>query len=105
MNYDKILEMIYVLRSRIKNDSRYFVNGNRPAVCSDETLQLIAKYAPTTIEELKNIKGIGETFIEKYGTLFVDEIRRYTDKGKIQIDPKQLELLNKLENRLVDINK
>ena len=72
MNYDKILEMIYILRSRIKNDSRYFVNGNRPAVCSDETLQLIAKYAPTTIEELKNIKGIGETFIEKYGTLFVD---------------------------------
>ena len=105
MNYDKILEMIYILRNRIKNDSRYFVNGNRPAVCSDETLQLIAKYAPTSIEELKNIKGIGETFIEKYGTLFVDEIKRYTDKGKIQIDPKQLELLNKLENRLVDINK
>ena len=105
MKNDKVLEMVYILRNRIKNDSRYLINGNRPAVCSDETLQLIAKYTPTSIEELKNIKGIGETFIEKYGVLFVDEIRRYTDRGKIQIDPKQLELLNKLENRLVDINK
>lgn len=105
MDSEKILELIYKLRNKIKNDSKYFINGNRPAVCSDDTLCLIAKYAPTTIEELKNIKGIGDTFIEKYGTLFVNEIKRYTNMGKIQINHKQLELLNKLENRLVDINK
>lgn len=105
MDEKKILDLIYRLRNRIKNDSRYYINGNRPAVCSDDTLCLIAKYAPTSMEELKNIKGVGDTFIEKYGSLFVNEIKKYTDTGKVNLDPKQLELLNKLENRLVDINK
>ena len=43
MDEKKILDLIYRLRNRIKNDSRYYINGNRPAVCSDDTICLIAK--------------------------------------------------------------
>ena len=71
MEYKEMYNILDKLRFKIKNDSMYFINGNRPTVCPDETLHLIAKYAPNSIEELKNIKGIGDTFVEKYGSLFI----------------------------------
>lgn len=93
------------LRAQIKDNERFYINGNRPAVCSDESLELIAKYMPTSIEELKNIKGIGDTFVEKYGTYFINEIIDFRKEKKIKINDKQIDLLNRLENRLVHINK
>lgn len=105
MNNKDLSRILYVLRENIKNDYRFFINGNRPSVCSEETLDLISKYAPTSIDELKNIKGIGETFIEKYGSIFINKIIECTDKSKVDLTPEQLKLLNQLENRLVEINK
>ena len=43
-------------------------------VCSDKVLRLMAANLPKTEESLIEIKGIGNTFIEKYGEQFLSRI-------------------------------
>lgn len=44
------------------------------AVCTDKVLRLLAVTLPDTEESMLEIKGIGNTFIEKYGEQFLSRI-------------------------------
>lgn len=73
---------------------------------TDEQLESIATLMPRTLEELKVIRGIGESFIDQLGDRILAIIRQHlNEKETLKANPKELEILNKLSNKLVNINK
>lgn len=53
------------------------------AVFQEPSLQEMASSYPTSIEELKNISGVGEGKAKKFGEPFVELIERYVDENDI----------------------
>lgn len=51
----------------------------------DSTLLDMARLYPVDAEALLNIKGVGQNKLQKYGDLFLAEIRKYVDENKINI--------------------
>ena len=53
---------------------------NKPAfiICTDKVLREVAKQEPGDVDSLLSIKGIGNHFIEKYSSLFLNEIELNT---------------------------
>jgi ATP-dependent DNA helicase RecQ len=53
---------------------------NKPAfiICTDKVLREVAKKEPGDVDSLLSIKGIGNHFIEKYSSLFLNEIELNT---------------------------
>jgi ATP-dependent DNA helicase RecQ len=53
---------------------------NKPAfiICTDKVLRDVAKQEPSDVDSLLSIKGIGNHFIEKYSSLFLNEIELNT---------------------------
>ena len=100
---------LYNLLNKLKDLLQHYfydhANGRKPAICSDESLRLLAKYKPTTLEDMANISGIGDGFIENYGKYFLREIKRFKSVDGIEISDNEKIILSKLENRLVHINK
>lgn len=54
----------------------------RPAfwIMSDKTLHELTRQAPTTIEALSNVKGLGAQKTEQYADLFTTTIRQYLEE-------------------------
>lgn len=44
------------------------------SVCDNETLVFLVHYKPRTIDELKAVKTINKSFIDRYGQIFIHEI-------------------------------
>ena len=82
-----------------------YTNGRKPSICSDDALRLLVKYKPTSLEDMSNISGIGDNFIENYGNYFLTEIKKITSVDAVEINENEKTILSKLENRLVNINK
>lgn len=76
----------------------------RPSVCSNETLRLIERYKPHTLEELKKIYGVGEAFINNYGNDFLSVIEEFDFEEKNEMENREIKVMEKLKNRLVCIN-
>ena len=55
-------------------------------VFQDTMLESMCKLYPTSIEELSNINGVSTGKAEKYGTLFISEIKSYVEEKNIQKD-------------------
>ena len=51
-------------------------------ICSDRTLQEMAKLRPTNLGILNRISGATNEFIKTYGKIFVDEISMYEDRNR-----------------------
>lgn len=51
-------------------------------VFADSTLREMAKFNPTTPQELLAIKGVGESKLEKYGASFLNTIQKYLEGSK-----------------------
>ena len=100
---------LYTILCNLKNQLQYHfydsVNGRKPTICSEESLQLLVKYKPTTLHDMANISGIGNNFIENYGQYFLDEIIKFTSVDEVEISDNEKIILSKLENRLVNINR
>jgi len=60
------------------------------SICRDRVLFELSESKPTTKEELKVIHGIGNTFIDKFGELFLDIINNHTTDTQ-----KERKLINK----------
>lgn len=75
-------------------------------IVSDESLESICSLIPRTIEEFKVIRGIGDAFIENYASRFLMVIHEHliNEKSQMSASQKELEILNKLSNKLVNIN-
>ncbi|MFN3951968.1 MAG: DNA helicase RecQ [Thermaurantimonas sp.] len=54
------------------------------AVFQESTLNEMALHYPTTLEELKNIPGVGEGKAKKFGQPFVDLIAKYVKENNIE---------------------
>lgn len=78
-----------------------------PTVCTDEALKQIAKLKPRKKEEFLSIKGLGKTFVEKYGDEFVEVIdkHRVEEVEVVEMTPKTKETLEKLEKKLINISR
>ncbi len=75
-----------LLRDIRKNIS---IEENLPPyiIFSDQTLRDMSKFCPTNSDELLRIKGVGENKLQKYGELFLEEIRAYMEEKGINPDP------------------
>lgn len=81
--------------------------GREPRICSDESVLEMAERIPTNNDDLRMIRGIGVTFIEKYGDSFLDITRRYaraTANG-IGISERSSGVLRELEKKLINISR
>ena len=53
-------------------------------IFQDPSLEAMATTYPITIEELKNVPGVGEGKAKRYGQEFVDLIRRHVEENEIE---------------------
>lgn len=63
--------------------------GGVPAyvIFTDKTLKEMSMYLPENREELLQISGVGETKFERYGSTFLEEIKRYKKAQEIEGKP------------------
>lgn len=95
---------LYELRESIKQAD---TSGRMPLVCNDKALQEIARLKPKHKEDLLCISGLGKTFVDKYGDIFMEvltDLHDSTIKNNV-LTPSVKETLKNLENRLININK
>jgi ATP-dependent DNA helicase RecQ len=72
-----LFERLRVLRKKLADEE-----GVPPFVIfSDVSLTQMASNLPATSEELHRIHGVGDYKLERYGTHFLDEIRRFLDSS------------------------
>ncbi len=105
MTFEELYSRLKSVRQQLKN--KFYANGRTPTICTDDALYELAKQAPRHKEDLCNIKGLGDTFTEKYGDYFMLVLNKYHDSN---ISTKALNseiknTLKNLENRLVNISK
>lgn len=51
-------------------------------ICQDTPLREMAKFKPKSESGLLSIRGIGEAFVQKYGSLFLSAIKRFHNRMK-----------------------
>ena len=71
--HPQLLDALKALRKRLADEQ------NVPAfvVFSDATLVELAAYIPLSMEEILHVSGFGEVKAERYGEVFLAELRRY----------------------------
>ncbi|WP_198944910.1 RecQ family ATP-dependent DNA helicase, partial [Bacillus altitudinis] len=75
---DALFEQLRMVRMKLAREQ-----GVPPfVVFSDQTLKEMSAVEPKTEEELLNIKGVGAQKREKYGDVFLEEIRLFIEKEK-----------------------
>jgi ATP-dependent DNA helicase RecQ len=77
---EQLFEMLKTLRKTVAKQK------NLPpfVIFQDPSLEEMATNYPITIEELKNITGVGSGKATKYGKPFVDMIKKYVDDNEIE---------------------
>ena len=104
-NYDyNLYNLLKKCKEKLQVTNYDKLNERKPNICSDESLQLLARYQPKTLEDMTSISGIGDGFINKYGNDFLQVIKEYSNNLEVPISDKEMIILSKLENRLVSIN-
>ena len=58
-------------------------------IFSDRTLTEMSAYYPQSSEGLLNISGVGQVKLEKYGAVFLEVIKAYCEKHKLQESPRK----------------
>ncbi|ERJ11645.1 AAA domain-containing protein [Haloplasma contractile] len=95
------------LREQIKNKSvkNKFMRTS-VTVCSDDTIKSIVDLMPKNVNEFKKIQAIDHAFIKKYAKRFLTEINHHikTKYSYSRSNQKENEILQKLSNKLVNIN-
>ncbi|GLC30432.1 DNA helicase RecQ [Clostridium omnivorum] len=55
-------------------------------IFADSTLKELSQYMPSSLEDMLNIKGIGEAKLAKYGEVFLEAVNKYKERKSIVID-------------------
>lgn len=107
MNHDdyQLYNKLCILRNNLQEQFYDYSNNRKPTICTEDALRLLVKYKPTTLEDMSNISGIGDNFIDNYGQFFLKEITDFASVDSIEINDDEKNILSKLENRLVNINR
>ncbi|XP_031497225.1 uncharacterized protein LOC116262218 isoform X2 [Nymphaea colorata] len=78
----KLCQMLLDLRTVLARN-----NGTAPyAICSDQTIQRLAKVRPSTKARLANIEGINQNFIMMYGDHIVQNINQMSQELNLLLD-------------------
>jgi len=77
---EQLFEMLKTLRKNVAKQK------NLPpfVVFQDPSLEEMATNYPITIDELKNITGVGTGKANKYGKPFIELIKKYVDENEIE---------------------
>lgn len=105
MTFEELYRKLKNVREQLKD--KFYANGRTPTICTDEALYELAKQAPRHKEDLRNINGLGETFVNKYGDYFMIVLNKYhsSNISTTKLDETVKATLKKLENRLINISK
>ena len=101
----ELYNKLSILKNNLQEQFYDYNNSRKPTICTEDALRLLVKYKPITIEDMSNISGIGDSFIENYGQFFLREIKDFVSVDSVEITDDEKTILSKLENRLVNINK
>ena len=101
----QLYNKLCILRNNLQKQFYDYNNGRRPTICTEDALRLLVKYKPTTLDDMDNISGIGDSFIDNYGAFFLQEIKNFVSVDSVEITDGEKTILSKLENRLVNINR
>lgn len=74
-NIDLFMQLVSI-RNKIVEE----FNINPIRICSNKILQELSIKTPTSIEEMSQIPGIGEYFIDNFSNVFIDFFESYTSK-------------------------
>ena len=95
-----------LLKTRNNIRAKYASGGRTPNVCSDDSIYEMARLVPKSKEEFLNIKGLGQSFVDKYGNAFMKVINKYSETVATSVLSKDIKsTLKNLESRLVNISK
>ena len=101
----QLYQKLVALRDSIKNKEK-IKTGRAPVVCSDESLQEIAKYHPKVLRDFEGIHGVGKSFIDNYGQQFLDAVAKFDDKDvAAPLTAEVTKTLKELEKNLITLNK
>ena len=76
-------ETLFAMLKDLRRDVARRKNLPPYVIFQDPSLEDMATSYPTTVEELKNIKGVGEGKANRYGAEFVQLIARYGEENEI----------------------
>lgn len=102
-------QQAYAELMQLRNELRreYTVGGREPKICPDESVMDMAVRLPAKRSDLLLIKGIGETFADKYGDRFLRITKRYIcDTAKsVPLTGASAQTLRDLEKKLINISR
>lgn len=77
---NSLFERLRILRKEIADA------GKIPpyVVFADSALKEMAEYCPTDSQSLRNIKGVGEVKLERYGAVFLQAIQQYVAENNLR---------------------
>ena len=101
----QLYNKLCILRNNLQKKYYDYNTGRKPTICSEDALKLLVKYKPISLNDMANISGIGDNFIDNYGTFFLQEIKNFVFVDNVEITDEEKIILSKLENRLVNINR
>ena len=61
----ELYNKLSILRNNLQEQFYDYNNSRKPTICTEDALRLLVKYKPTTIEDMSNISGIGDSFIDE----------------------------------------
>ncbi len=101
----ELFSQLVSLRDKIKNENfrNRLKKNSRVVVCSDDVINAIVKLKPGCVSDFKKIRGVGDTFVEKYAERFLNVVNQYSSSYS-RCNNKEIEILQKLSNKLVNIN-
>ncbi|SES72919.1 ATP-dependent DNA helicase RecQ [Salinibacillus kushneri] len=82
---EELFEILRSLRKQLADDA----NVPPYVVFSDATLKEMTMYYPTDETSLLNIKGVGQSKLEKYGEPFLEEIQTYVENNDVETKEKK----------------
>ena len=99
-----LLEALYELRRNIRAREKART-GRSPVVCSDDSLNEIARLMPRKASDFYSIPGVGPAFVENYAKEFIDLLH---GENLPTAEEKQSDVegtLRELSKKLININK
>jgi ATP-dependent DNA helicase RecQ len=77
-HYDeKLFGRLRILRKNIADEQQV----PPYVIFSDKTLHEICRRYPASLSEMRNISGVGDVKLERYGSYFMDEIEKYLNEN------------------------
>ena len=103
----KMYDELERLRAKLKERGKR-TQGRVPVVCGDEALHQMVELRPKKLSDFEGVAGVGKTFIDNYGELFLKVIHKYDEtlnEKTVDLNATAVQTLKELEKKLVNINK